>query len=450
MPCIAPRSLAVGSPRDKEAGPSIVGASGAAPRRHRVPLWLMGMTNAPFGMYGGILVISVPELLNARHVAEATISTMTAVTISPGMWSIVASPMLDVRFSRRWYSTITAIIAAVLLSIGLFCLDDILLAEILLVTGFFAANLYQSALGGWLSSIIAPEERSALSVWVTIANISGGGAMAVVAGEVMQRYSPLAAVVMLGTLLLLPITVFPWMAAPGPDRRLASESFRQFFGEVIGVVRRPQVLLAIAMFISPASSFALTNLLGGLGSDFRASAHFVGAVGGAGVLFAGIAGCLVFPFIDRLLPLRYLYLAIGVVGASFTLALLLLPRAPATFATALVGENLFQSAAFTISIAIAFETIGERNPLAATTFSVIVSVLNIPNTYMVVIDGWGYAWRGVEGSLLVDAGAGLAACALLALLLGYLWRRARKPDRRSGWTVVAVQQQPLMRPPSHP
>jgi PAT family beta-lactamase induction signal transducer AmpG len=385
----------------------------------------MGMTNAPFGMYGGILVISVPELLNARHVAEATISAMTAVTISPGIWSIVASPMLDVRFSRRWYSTVTVVIAAVLLSLGLYCLDDVFLAEILLVTGFFAANLFQSALGGWLSSIIAPEERNALSVWVTIANISGGGAMAVIAGEVMQRYSPVVAVVALGAVLLLPLAVFPWMPAPGPDRRLASESFRQFFAEVIGVVRRPQVLLAIAMFVSPASSFALVNLFGGLGSDFHASAHFVGAVGGAGVLFAGIAGCLVFPLIDRLLPLRYLYLTIGVIGALFTLTLLLLPRTPLAFATALIGENIFQSAAITTSIAIAFETIGYRNPLAATTFSVMVSVLNIPNTYMVVVDGWGYSWRGVEGSLLVDAGASLAACGLLTLLLGYLSMRRR-------------------------
>jgi len=398
----------------------------SAERRRVVPLWLMGLTNAPFGMYGGILVISVPELLNARHVAEATISTMTAVTISPGMWSIIASPILDVRFSRRWYSTVTVIVATVLLSFGLLCLNDVVLAGTLLVAGFFAANLYQSALGGWLSSIIAPEERSALSVWVTIANISGGGAMAVIAGEVMQRYSPIAAVLTLAAVLLvLPMAVFPWMAAPGPDRRLASESFRQFFVEVVGVVRRPQVLLAIAMFVTPAASFALTNLLGGLGSDFRASAHFVGAVGGAGVLFAGIAGCLIFPLIDRLLPLRYLYLAIGFVGAVFTVSLLLLPRTPLTFATALIGENVFQSAAITTSIAIAFETIGHRNPLAATTFSVIVSVLNIPNTYMVVGDGWGYAWRGVEGSLLVDAGAGLAACGLLTVLLGYLSMRRR-------------------------
>ena len=398
----------------------------------------MGMTNAPFGMYGGILVISIPELLNARNVPEATISAVTAVAISPGLWSIVASPLLDVRFSRRWYSVVTATAAAVLLSLALLNLDNVGLAEVLLVTGFFAANLYQSALGGWLSSIIAPEERGALSVWLSIANISGGGAMAVVAGELTQRSSPTVAAVSLGAVLLLPISVFPWIQAPGPDRQLARDSFRQFFAEVVGVLQRRSVLLTLAMFVTPAASFALVNLLAGLGSDFHASVRFVGAVGGTGVLIAGITGCLMFRLIDRLLPLRYLYLSIGVVGAVFTLALMLLPRTPLAFAVALIGENVFQSAALTTAIAIAFDTIGQRNPLAATTFCLMVSVLNIPNTYMVMVDGWGYTWHGVDGSLMVDACASLAACILLTILLVTLWRR-RKTAAAAASTRKATQ-----------
>ena len=75
----------------------------------------MGLTNTLFGMYGGILVISVPQLLSARHVPEATIAAMTAAMISPGFWTFLASPVLDVRFSRRWYSIVTAAIAAALL-----------------------------------------------------------------------------------------------------------------------------------------------------------------------------------------------------------------------------------------------------------------------------------------------------------------------------------------------
>ncbi len=396
-----------------------------------MPLWLMGMTNAPFGMFGGVLVISIPELLNARHVPESTISAVTAVAISPGLWSIVASPMLDVRFSRRWYSVVTAIAAAVLLSAALLNLDNVGVAETLLVVGFFAANLYQSALGGWLSSIIAPEERSTLSVWLSVANISGGGAMAVIAGALAERFSPTETAVALGAVLLLPISLFPWITAPGPDRQLARDSFKQFFREVIGVLRRRQVLLTLAMFVTPAASFALVNVLAGVGSNFHASLGFVGAVGGAGVLAAGIAGCLMFRLIDRLLPLRHLYLSIGIVGALFTLALMLLPRTPLTFAVALIGENIFQSAAITTAIAISFDTIGQRNPLAATTFCLMVSVLNIPNTYMVLVDGWGYTWRGVDGTLIVDACASLGACLLLTILLV---RRRRSGNSRGDST----------------
>jgi MFS transporter, PAT family, beta-lactamase induction signal transducer AmpG len=384
----------------------------------------MGLTNALFGMYGGVLVISVPQLLDARHVPEAAISAMTAAMISPGFWSFLASPILDVRFSRRWYSVVTALIAAVLLSVALVNLEHLLLVEILLVAGFFFANLYQSALGGWLSSIISPDQRQSLSVWVTIGNISGGGLMAVITGEVVQRLSPSAAAVFLGAAVLLPMLVFPWMPAPGPDRRLAKESFRQFFNEVVHVLKRREVVVALVLFVAPAATFSLVNLLSGLGSDFNASTHFVGLVGGGGVVIAGVAGCLLFALIGRLMPLRYLYLVIGATGAIFTLALILLPRTPLCFAVALIGENIFQSVSITASTAISFEAIGRNNPLAATTYCLMVSSFNVANTYMLMVDGWGYAHGGVPGSYALDAVVSLAASGVLAAVLVLRSRRA--------------------------
>lgn len=394
-------------------------------RRARVPVWMMGLSNALFGMYGGVLVISVPQLLSARQVPEATIASMTAVMISPGFWTFLVCPVLDVRFSRRWYAVVTAVVAAVLLSLALLNLEHLAWVEGLLVVGFFFANLYQSALGGWLSSITTAAEKNTLSVWVTIANISGGGAMAMIAGEVVQRVSPPLAAFLLGAAVLLPIAIFPWMQAPGPDRRLARESFSQFLGEVASVLKRREVLIAIVLFIAPAATFSLTNLLGGLGNEFHASSRFVGLVGGAGVLLGGIAGCLIFPLIDRLLPLRYLYLAIGAVGSLFTLALILLPHTPATFALALIGENVFQAVAITASTAIAFQTIGPRNPLASTNYCLMLSAFNIANTYMLVVDGWGYSRHGIAGGYAADATLSLTASLLLAAILIWLTRRKK-------------------------
>jgi PAT family beta-lactamase induction signal transducer AmpG len=394
-------------------------------RRSFAPIWLMGLANAVFGMYGGIMVISVPQLLSARHVPESTIAAMTAVMLSPGFWSFLVSPVLDVRFSRRWYSLTTATVAAALLVLALLNLDHLMLFEVLLVTGYFFANLYQSALAGWLSTIVKTAEESQLSAWITIGNIAGGGAMAVTAGEMTRNLPTALAAVLLGAVVMLPTLIFLWMPAPGADRRVAGESFARFFGEVLSLLKRREVLIAILLFAAPAATFSLTNFISGLGSDFQASTHFVGLVGGGGVLLGGIAGCLLFPAIDKLLPLRFLYLAIGVAGALFTITLLLLPHTPSAFAAALIGENVFQALAITASTAIAFETIGRANPLAATAFCLQISAFNVPISYMLLVNRAGYAWRGVDGSYVADAGASIISSLLLAALLIWLMRRGR-------------------------
>jgi MFS transporter, PAT family, beta-lactamase induction signal transducer AmpG len=376
-----------------------------------------------FGMYGGIIVISVPQLLSARQVPETTIAAMTAIMISPSFWAFLVSPILDVRFSRRWYSVTTAALAAALLVAALLNLDHLALVEGLLVAGYFFANLYQSALGGWLASISSTEEQNRLSVWVTIGIIGGGGVMAVVTSEIVRNLSSGVAAALLGGAVLLPIAVFPWMPAPGPDRRLARESFGQFFGEVLGVVTRREVMIAIVLFITPAATFSLTNFLSGIGGDFHASSDFVGVVGGAGVLLGGIVGCLGFRLIDRILSLRLLYLAIGAVGAMFTFALIALPRTPPVFAIALIGENVFQALTITALIAISFETIGRNNPLAATTYCLMISASNVPITYMLFVDGAGYARGGLAGALAADASVSLVASLLLGALVIWLSRQ---------------------------
>jgi PAT family beta-lactamase induction signal transducer AmpG len=385
----------------------------------------MGLTNAVFGMYGGIIVISMPQLLSARGVAEATIAGMTAAMMSPGFWTFLISPVLDVRFSRRWYSVVTALAAAALLAAALLNLEHLVVVEGLLIAGYFFANLYQSALGGWLASITPQAAQSRLSVWVTIGNIGGGGAMAIASGAIVRTLSPATAAVLLASVLLLPLLVFPWMQAPGPDRRLARESFIGFFREVASLLRHREIVFAILLFLAPAATFSLTNFLSGVGHDFHASPQFVSLVGGGGVLLGGICGCLFFPLVKGQLPLRPLYLAIGLCGAVFTLSLILMPSSPTSFAIGLIGENVFQALAITAATAISFEAIGQNNPLAATSYCLMISAFNVPITYMLIVDASGYAKAGITGSYLADAGLSLLACLAFGFYLIVRARRGR-------------------------
>ena len=316
--------------------------------------------------------------------------------------------------------------ASLTLVVAFLSLDHLALLEVVLTVGFFAAYLYQSALGGWLSSITSAEEEKLVSVWITIGNTGGFSLMAIGCNQIVRHFSPFAAALILAATVLVPMIPFPLMQAPGPDRRLASESFPQFFGDLVSLVKRREVLVAIALFISPAATFSLTNFLGGRGSDFHASPGFVGLVGGAGVALGGIAGCLIFPALSRLLPLRPFYLAVGVAGAVCTLSLIPLPRVPASFAIVLIAENLFQCLAITACTAITFETIGQNNPLASTTFCFLGSAYGVPISYMLYVDAFGYARKGISGALGIDAVTGIAASVLLGLMLYSLARKSRR------------------------
>jgi MFS transporter, PAT family, beta-lactamase induction signal transducer AmpG len=183
------------------------------------------------------------------------------------------------------------------------------------------------------------------------------------------------------------------------------------------------VLVAIALFVAPCATFSLTNMVGGFGADFSVSPRTVGLLGGAGVTVAGIFGSLMLPPLARRIPLRTLYLSIGVGGSFFTMLMLLLPHVPSTFTLLVLGENTVQACAIACSLGITFETIGAQNPLAATNYAVLNAAYNVPITYMLLVDGSGYERWGVAGALAVDSVVGLIACLALGLLIAALARR---------------------------
>jgi PAT family beta-lactamase induction signal transducer AmpG len=305
---------------------------------------------------------------------------------------------------------------------ALYSTDNLALLGVLLFSGQFAVSLYSSALGGWLGSLVSPEEEAGLGAWFTIGNVGGYGATAMVGIHLLRGLPFMVGAMLLSLIILLPLLSLPFMPALAPDRRLARESFGRFAADIVALLKRPVVLGALPFFLSPCASFALINTLSALGNDFRTSEETVATILGLGASLPAV-GSLLVPSLARRIPLRPLYLIIGSVGALFTMALIVLPHGPATFAIAVVGENLFASAAFAVATAIIFDTIGKNNPLAATQFAVLSASLQFPATYMQYIDGVGYGWGGLTGNFLTDSSLSLVTCGILALVLLLMRRR---------------------------
>jgi PAT family beta-lactamase induction signal transducer AmpG len=396
--------------------------------RRLPPIWILGMAGLSFGFVGGYVAFALPQALAARHVPEPSIAAASAIALSPSFYAFLVSPILDVWVSRRTYALLLWAIAALLTGISTLLLDHLLALEIVAALGYMANQLAYAALGGWLSTICGRDQENSLSAWLTVSNIAGFGVFAVIGGEMLRNLAPVPAAALIALLILAPLALLPWIPATSPDRRLVGESFRQFLGDLWQLIRRRDVLIAVALFIAPCGTFSLTNMVAGFGGDFSVAPRIVGLMGGAGVTVAGVFGSLMLPSLARRMPLRMLYLSIGVGGSFFTMSMLLLPHVPSTFALLVLGENAVQACAIACSLGITFEVIGQQNPLAATNYAILNAAYNVPITYMLLIDGSGYERWGVAGALAVDAAVGLIACLGLGVLIATL---AGRPMRQT-------------------
>ena len=387
-------------------------------RERRVPpVWLLALPALTFGMAVGFVIVTLPQILAEQGLSGSRIPVVVALISSPSFFSFLLAPFLDVRFRRRTYATVFGVLAAAAISWVVLDQHSSGDVEAVMFIGFLCLMLFTSAQAGWAGSLIERAQASSLGAWGTAYNIAGSGAGILLSGYASERFSPTSAAACLFPLLLAPLLVFPLIPAPAPDAVLARESFSRFLREVASLFRRNEVLVALALFILPSGSFALTNVLGGWGKNFRAVPALVTFLGGMGAMLAGIIGCALMPLLAKKLPLRPLYLSIGLIGAAFTLSLLFLPHVPWTYGLAFIGENIFQSAAIATAMAIIFEVIGPGNPLAATIFSLLGASGNLPIFYMELIDGRGFHWRGVYGAFSVDAAVSGAACLMLAVIL---------------------------------
>ena len=410
--------------------------------RRRAPVWLMGLSNATIGLAGGFIVLPLPQMLAAQGVPEIKIAAISAACLSPGFWVFLLGPLLDIRFTRRFYATLFAALAGIGLMTAVLMRGHLLTLEILLMIAYAASVLSSNALGGWLAGVIPggsrsrgrqpqPRRRPPKRLdpgWPLPGQRPHGGHR----GRRHAPPPPNLIAPLLGLLVVLPAAVFPWIPVPeltSPDAakstlNLARDGFRKLFTELAALVKRREVVLTLLLFAAPTGSFALTNQLGGVSADFHASPAFVGRMGGVVLALAGAAACLLLPFFARWIKSLPLYLLIGTVGSLFTLTLLLLPRTPLTFAVAFLGENVVQALSFTAAVAICFATIGRNNPLAATQFSLLTSATVIPILYMGVLDGRVYDSHGLSRMYLMDGGLSLAACALMAAVM---WLFSRQP-----------------------
>jgi PAT family beta-lactamase induction signal transducer AmpG len=387
-------------------------------QQRRIPsAWFLSLPVLTFGMTIGFMIVPLPQMLAEQGVPGGRIAKTVAIITSPTFFGFLLAPFLDVRFSRRTYALFFGVLAVAATAFTVFRHAANLEVEAVMFIGCISIVLFGYAVGGLGGSLVGESQRSHLGAWNTAFNTGGGGIGILFSGYTTQHFPAARAAALIFVVFLVPLLVLPMIPAPAPRGTLAAGSFGRFIREIVSLLKRREVLVALSLFTLPAASFALTNVLGGWGNSFSANPGLVTLLGGVGSVAAGVIGSLLVPIFARGIPLRPLYLSIGFVGATFTLGLLLFPQTSWTYGAAFLGENVFQAAAFATALAIAFEVIGPGNPLAATIFALLSAAMNLPGTYMEVLDGYGFDWRAVQGAFLADGVISAGACVLMVIWL---------------------------------
>lgn len=386
-------------------------------RAQHPPIWLLGFGLWPLGVNGALLLITMPQLLAAQHAPESRVAGITAMALAPGFVSFLLGPLLDWRFSRRTWAIVFTVITGFGSALAFLLVKQLDALPVIFFLSNLSAYLVAAACGGWFGAIVPKAEQGPLGSWLAVVNVASGGLAVALAIPVFRGLPQPWGALALGGLNLLVLPLLVTTPCPPADARLAREGAIAFAKDVSRVIRRPIVLWTLLLFVSPATAFALTNSLSGFAAEFHTGEALAGLIGGAGVCVAGVLGSLLAPRLGARLPPRVLYILIGLFGAAFSLLLIWAPRTPTGFGVALLGENIFQAAAFAVSNVISLNSLGEDNPLAATQFGLLFASSAVPLTYMQLIDGAAFTAHRLNGGLFVDATATAGACIVLALIL---------------------------------
>ena len=423
-----------------------------APAPHAVHPSLFLALFIPFGTVSGFLTVALAYQLNAQKGVSATaIAGVIALSYLPHTWKFLWAPLVDTLLTRkRWYT-----MSALCCGLGM------------VVAGAFTdrAQVPLAAAGGTAAVQGASHPRCCRDVG---GEFPDGRDRARLASRPRRRLVPgrqpgrrwagrrPRAVARAGRALVGRRRgrradggvrcMLPSLALRLRERFEGAREGRQrahgrtrawdwptnaraLLAELWGLVRSRAGALAMVICFLPIGSGAAQNLWAVIADDWHADADTVALVNGAlgGVVSA--VGCLAGGWVCDRMDRKTAYCVFGALQMIAAGAMALSARAPAQFVAWTTIYAFIQGLTYAAFSAIALEAIGRV--AAATKYSLIASLSNMPVAWVILVDGHANDRWGTRGMLLTEAVWGVGGIVVFAVLAGATKRRgaSRLPRR---------------------
>ncbi len=373
----------------------------------------------PTGISSGFVYVTLPYLLTHLGFSVAMAAGIVAVGASASLWRFVWGPITDLTLSLKkwfWIALLTCTTMLMLLSVTPFTLKGAAFLTIIVFISQLAGNFLLVPIGGIMANRIEESRKGTAGGWYQAGNLGGMGLGGGVGLWLASHYTiTIAGITLVAISLLCGLVVLRIQDVKKENHSGLRKEFAKMGKEILAMIKIPIVLFIICMLIMPIGTGAASNLWSAIAGDWKTDADTVALVTGILSGLVSSLGCVVGGYIADRFGTWIAYLGAGLVCAAVTLIMALMPLEPYVYVGGVLayafGLGLI-NAAFTYVILYA---VGKRN--AATKYSLLSSLGNIPVIYMTAFEGGAHDQFNSHYMLLAETGIGVLFVVICVFIL---------------------------------
>jgi MFS family permease len=397
----------------------------AARRRPPHPIVFL-VLYLPFGIVQGYVTVTLGYVLRGGGVSVETIAGLVGLSLLPNTWKVLWAPLVDTTLTARtWFAIGAGLSALVLLAAAAMPMTQAGVPMLGLLC--FLSGVTSSFAGIAADRVMAyatpREQQGRAGGWSQAGNLGGQGLGGGLGLWLCQHASNGIGSAGTGVLCLVTLLILPVLN----EEQVVRESFTRVIkdtGRDLAAFSTSRMgLLACFICLLPIGTGGLANIWGAVGRDWRASADQVALISGVLSGVVSVVGSLAGGYLCDRMDRKAGYILFGLMSAACGVAMALGPRTPMAFLIFATLYNLILGGCYGAFAALTLEAIGHG--AAATKYTLVASISNVPIMLMTLVDGISETRRGASGMLYVEAGFGVAAAALFYAVLwlsrGWSW-----------------------------